>query len=173
MRKLPLAIAGIVSISLITAIWAQNNIFADPGEDQTSEQQARDDAQALEQQARDESQALEQQARDESECRTWASQQTGYDPSYASDEQTAGKGKVAKNTAIGALGGAAGGALLGEVIGSKPGIGALAGGALGGFIGNRKGQKSKAEAQAAAAARPAEYNRALSACLKGRGYSVS
>lgn len=151
MRKLPLVLAGFVGFSLTTAVLAQQDIFIYPSEGQTPEQQARD----------------------EGECRTWASQQTGYYPSYGSDEQTAGKGKVAKNTAIGAAGGAAGGAVLGEVIGDKAGIGALAGGALGGILGNRKGQKSKAEAQAAAASRPAEYNRALSACLTARGYSVS
>ncbi len=151
MRKFPLVLAGIVGVSLTAAAWAQQDIFIYPAEGQSSEQQAID----------------------EGECRSWASQQTGYDPFYASGEQDAGKGKVAKNTAIGAVGGAAGGAVLGEVIGGKPGIGALAGGALGGILGNRKGQKSKAEAQSAAPYGRDEYNRAMTACLEARGYSVS
>ena len=47
------------------------------------------------------------------------------------------------------------------------------GGALGGILGNRKGKKSKDEAQADAASYRIDYNRALTACLEARGYSVS
>lgn len=151
MRKFPLILVGFIGVSLTAAAWAQQDIFVYPAEGQSPEHQAID----------------------EGECRSWASQQTGYDPFYTSGEQDAGKGKVAKNTAIGAVGGAAGGAILGEVIGDKPGFGALAGGALGGFLGNRKGKKSKEEAQAAATYGRDEYNRAMTACLEARGYSVS
>lgn len=119
-------------------------------------------------------QNLEQQQKDEYECNNWAVQQSGYDPAYMDPAaQDAGKGKVAKNTGIGAAGGAAGGAVLGEVIGDKAGLGALAGGAVGGFLGHKKGKKSKEEAQDSAASYKDDYNRAFTACLEARGYSVS
>lgn len=119
-------------------------------------------------------QSAEQQAKDKGECSTWASSQTGYDPAiHGGDVDEAGKGKVAKNTAIGTAGGAAGGAVLGEVIGDRAGYGAAAGAALGGFLGHKKGKKSKEEAQQSAYAHEDDYNRAFATCMDGRGYSVN
>ncbi len=151
MQKIFLALAGAVALGLATAAAAQQDVYVYPADGQ----------------------APAQQALDEKECRQWATEQTGYDPYYSYAGQEDGKGKVAKNTAIGAAGGAAGGALLGEIIGSKPGIGALAGGALGGLLGNRKGKKSKQEVRNETAAHRIDYTRALTACLEARGYSVS
>jgi hypothetical protein len=120
-----------------------------------------------------EGQSPQTQQLDESECRAWATNQTGYDPYYDGDAvDEAGKGKVAKNTAIGVAGGAAGGALLGA-IGGRAGLGAAAGAGLGGLIGARKGSKSKEEAKEAALTKEQDYERALGACLEARGYSVS
>ena len=150
MRKTAFLTAGLLTISFATAGFAQD-IFIYPANGQSAEQQAADEA----------------------ECRSWATNQTGYDPYYAQSESEAGKGKVAKNTAIGAAGGAAGGAVLGEVIGDRAGLGALAGGAVGGFLGNRKGKKSKEEAKDAVAEERDAYNRAMGACLEARGYTVS
>jgi len=150
MRKSVLVAAGFVTLATSAVVWAAD-IFVYPKEGQSAEQQATDEA----------------------ECRSWATSETGFNPDYAPSEEEAGKGKVAKNTAIGAAGGAAGGAVLGEVIGDRAGLGALAGGALGGYIGHRKGKDSKEDAQEAVAAEEDAYNRALSACLEGRGYSVS
>lgn len=151
MQKNFFALTGAVILGLGTAATAQQDVYVYPANGQEPAQQAVD----------------------EKECRQWATQQTGYDPYYSHTEREDGKGKVAKNTAIGAAGGAAGGALLGEIIGSKPGIGALAGGALGGLLGNRKGKQSKQEVQNETAAYRIDYNRALTACLEARGYSVS
>jgi hypothetical protein len=151
MRKAILPLVGFVGLGLSMAVLAQEDVFVYPADGQTSEQQATD----------------------ENECRQWATQQTGYNPYYNYVEQEAGKGKVSKNTAIGAAGGAAGGAAIGQVIGGKPGLGALAGSALGALLGNRRGKESKEEAQNSAAAYREDYNRALTACLEARGYSVS
>lgn len=119
-------------------------------------------------------QSAEQQETDESQCRSWATNQTGFDPVIDSENaEDAGKGKVAKNTAIGVAGGAAGGALLGHLIGGRAGLGAAAGAGLGGLMGARKGVKSKEEARDEAEGADTDYNRALKACLEGRGYSVS
>jgi len=149
MQRTSFILASFVGLSLSTAVWAHQDVYIYPIEGQTTQHQALD----------------------ENQCRNWATQQTGYIPNYAANN--AGKGKVAKNTTIGVLGGAAGGAALGQVIGKKPGLGALAGATLGGFLGNLKGQKSKSEAQYAATSYNNDYNRALTACLEARGYSVS
>lgn len=119
-----------------------------------------------------EGQSLETQQTDEAECRSWATNQTGYDPYYAESVDEAGQGKVAKNTAIGVAGGAAGGALLGS-IGGRAGLGAAAGAGLGGLFGSQKGKSSKEEAKAEAAEAEHNYDRAMKACLEARGYSVS
>ncbi len=151
MQRTSFILASFVSLSLSTAALAHQDVFIYPIVGQN----------------------IQVQALDESQCRNWATQQTGYVPYYTASQNNAGKGKVAKNTTIGVLGGAAGGAALGQVIGKKPGLGALAGATLGGLLGNRKGQKSKSEEQYAAASLNNDYNRALTACLEARGYSVS
>ncbi len=151
MQRTSFILASFVGLSLSTAVWAHQDVFVYPIEGQTTQHQALD----------------------ESQCRNWATQQTGYIPNYAASQDNAGKGKVAKNTAIGVAGGAAGGAALGQILGKKPGLGALAGAAFGGLLGNRKGHKSKSEAQYEAASYNNDYNRALTACLEARGYSVS
>lgn len=115
----------------------------------------------------------DEQQLDQSQCNDSAVQMSGYDPAYQDyAAQDAGKNKVKKNTAIGAAGGAAGGAVLGEVIGDKAGWGALAGGAVGGYLGHKKGKKSKSEAQSYAQGHREEYNKAFTACMNARGYSV-
>ncbi len=119
-------------------------------------------------------QSQQQQLQDEQECAAWATNQTGYDPAYgAYAEAEAGKHKTKKNATIGVLGGAAGGAVLGEVIGDKAGKGAAAGAVAGGVLGGLQGQKSKNKEKQAVAAERYEYNRAVTACLEARGYSVS
>ena len=121
--KTTLIFAGIVSLGLSTAAMAQD-VFVYPKDGQSAQQQSLDLA----------------------ECRNWATGQTGYIPNnYAASQ--AGKGKIAKNTAIGAFGGAAGGAALGQVIGGKPGLGAAAGAGLGALFGSSKGRSSKRESE--------------------------
>ncbi|MGH8068195.1 MAG: glycine zipper family protein [Candidatus Entotheonellia bacterium] len=120
-------------------------------------------------------QSPEQQSRDRYDCHMWAVQQTGVDPTKApasTPPPPPPKGGVFRGAARGAAVGAVGGAIAGDA-----GTGAAVGAATGGLIGGMK-QRGQAQQQAQAnqAAQQqgamAAYNRALSACLSGRGYTV-
>ncbi len=123
-------------------------------------------------------QSQEQQQRDRYDCYNWAVQQTGYNP------QAQQFGSTAPPTSGGpsALRGAAGGAALGAVggaIGGDAGKGAAIGAATGGLLGGfrrreMEAQQSQMQQQqtAAAAQQSAGFNRAMGACLQGRGYTV-
>lgn len=137
-------------------------------------------------------QTPQQQQKDEFECHQWAVQQTGFDPSNprqaaganvppppsGSAEPEAGSG------ARGAVKGAVVGGLIGG-IGGRGGEGAAAGAVVGG-IANRRASRREAEQRqayeqqayqqqvaAANAAGPQAYQRARSACLAGRGYTIN
>lgn len=104
-------------------------------------------------------QTADQQARDTSACQIWAKQQTGFDP-LTDSAKGAGVGAL-----VGAVGGAAAGAAIGAATGN-PGTGAAIGAAAGGIGGAGVGgtynySKSKDG-----------YDRAFSACMSGRGYTV-
>lgn len=122
-------------------------------------------------------QSPEQQSRDRYDCHLWAVQQTGFDPTRAqagAPSPPPPKGGVFKGAARGAAAGAVGGAIAGDA-----GTGAAVGAATGGLIGGMK-QRGQAQQQQQAQANQAAqqqvpsaaYNRALSACLSGRGYTV-
>lgn len=141
-------------------------------------------------------QSAEQQRRDSLECRLWAIDQTGFDPtapvannpsSVAPPAQVPVQGPgVARSTARGAVVGTAAGAIAGNT-----GRGALAGAAGGAILGTaRLGDQRRAQQQVSAdwdrqqQIRDAEnqqllnyrrqtFNRAVTACMEGRGYSVS
>jgi hypothetical protein len=130
-------------------------------------------------------QTPEQLDRDRYECYVWAKQQTGFDPSAPNVPEQArvhvvGGPPPGTGTAVGAVTGA----VLGAAI-SNPwdrGFGAIAGALIGGAIGSsadaanaqrtheevvvNREQMRQIEHQAA------DYRRAMSACLEGRGYSV-
>ncbi len=130
-------------------------------------------------------QSSEQLDRDQYECYVWAKGQTGFDPSAANVPAQARVRVVSgpppgTGTAVGAVSGAVIGAAI-----SNPwqrGFGALAGALIGGAIGSSvdasnaqqqhqtvvydRAQMAEIQRQAA------DYRRALSACLEGRGYSV-
>jgi hypothetical protein len=118
-------------------------------------------------------QSSQQMAQDRFECHTWAVQQSGFDPSTGASASQPGqpqerKGKeLLRGGARGAAAGAAIGAIAGDA-GKGAAIGAAAGGLKRGF--------AQRDADKAAAAAPNEaavnYNRALTACLTGRGYTV-
>ncbi len=123
-------------------------------------------------------QSSQQQSKDRYECHTWAVQQTGFDPSRAqaapppSSPQSGGE--IVKGAARGALVGTVGGAIAGDA-----GRGAAAGAAMGGLLGGmKKMDRAKAQQQQQAqqqnynAQQQAAYDRALGACLEGRGYTV-
>jgi len=129
-------------------------------------------------------QSQAQQDKDRYECHRWAVQQTGFDPSvsYPSNPNALdpqpyrpSQPHVLKGAARGATLGVVGGA-----IGGNAGKGAAAGAAMGGMAGGFRRrderreqeatQQQQAQSQASQAA--AGYQRAMGACLDGRGYSV-
>jgi predicted lipid-binding transport protein (Tim44 family) len=135
----------------------------------------------------DKGQSQQQQDKDKYECYSWAKNQSGFDPMAPPTTRSAPPQKQAGGSiAGGAFGGAAAGAALGAVGGAIAGnagkgaaIGAGTGGLLGGLVRasehsrdeqNRK-QWEQTEANAYGQAR-SNYNRAYSACLTGRGYTV-
>jgi Glycine-zipper domain len=122
-------------------------------------------------------QSAEQQSRDRYDCHIWAVQQTGVDPTRAQASTPTPpppKGGVFRGAARGAAVGAIGGAIAGDA-GEGAAIGAATGGVIGGM--KQRGQaRSQQQAQANQAAQQQSaytaYNRELSACLSGRGYTV-
>jgi hypothetical protein len=119
-----------------------------------------------------------QQDTDRGECHVWAVNQTGYDPTRAPTSappsQEAKKGGVVRGGARGAAGGAIIGAIAGDA-GKGAAIGAAGGGLVGGMRRSDQKAQQKQERQnwqAQQNALRAEYQRAQTACLEGRGYSV-
>ncbi len=133
-------------------------------------------------------QSQEQQNRDRYECHSWAVQQTGYDPTNPMPSSGGSapppgapppEGGVMHGATRGAALGAIGGAIGGDA-GKGAAIGAATGGALGGMRRNQQRRDYEAQQQAYAQQQGAahsqlnaSYNRAMSACLTGRGYTVS
>src|SRR5229473_4510168 len=132
--------------------------------------------------AKGQSQAL--QDKDRYECHSWAVKQTGFDPSrpsttVASSDQPKpyqpSQPHVLKGAARGAALGSVGGAITGNT-----GKGAAAGAAMGGLAGGfkRRDERVQQSYQQSAGVQSAQqnqrngYNRAMAACLEGRGYSV-
>jgi hypothetical protein len=141
-------------------------------------------------------QSQQQQDRDRYECHSWAVAQTGFDPSRASaapapppppppPPQEAPQGGLLRGGARGAAVGAVGGAIGGDA-GKGAAIGAATGAMIGGIrrreqMQRQAQQQSSYQQQAAAqanqgsanAAQRDKYNRAMTACLQGRGYTVN
>lgn len=120
-------------------------------------------------------QSNEQLSKDRYECHTWAVQQSGFDPSYAQPnqpaQQTQPRGEILRGGARGAAAGAAIGAIAGDA-GKGAAIGATAGGLKRGF--ERRDQKQAAQSQAPMPPPGQDnYDRAIKACLTGRGYSAN
>ena len=118
--------------------------------------------------------------KDKSECRSWAIKQTGIDPSAPppaapAQQESSPKGGRVKGGARGAAGGAIVGAITGDA-GKGAAIGAAAGGMRGGMEQRKEKKEAQADAQKAQAQagqqRTDTFNRAYSACLEGRGYTV-
>ncbi|HYC13432.1 MAG TPA: glycine zipper family protein [Stellaceae bacterium] len=123
-------------------------------------------------------QSSDQQNRDQFECHNWAVGQTGFDPSNP-PPQGGSAPPPTSSAARGAVGGAAVGA-VGGAIGGNAGKGAAIGAASGAIVGgvrrrNQERQQQAAQSQQAAAnsASRDNYNRALSACMQGRGYTAN
>jgi len=125
----------------------------------------------------------EQQQQDERQCNSSAIEMTGFNPSAPQSVPPPSQGAPAGSGARGAVRGAAGGAAMGAAMGAIAGdagkgaaMGAAGGGMVGGVRGRRQGQQQQAAQQQATQqqqqARLQEYQRAFSACMDARGYSV-
>ncbi|MDX1814948.1 MAG: glycine zipper domain-containing protein [Thermodesulfobacteriota bacterium] len=129
-------------------------------------------------------QSAKQQEKDKYECYSWAKGQSGFDPmatpkaTAPPPEQEAPQGGVVRGGARGALGGLAIGAIAGDA-GKGAAIGAASGALIGGL--RRREQVAREEQRQEQWANQqmanyqqgrANYNRAFSACLEGRGYTV-
>ncbi len=123
-------------------------------------------------------QSLGQQGQDENDCRIWAQQQTGFNPSQG-PAYVGGSSGPTGQVVRGAAGGAALGA-IGGAIGGDAGKGAAIGAGVGAAAGLlRRGRQRRAEEQAQQQAinqynqQVANYNGAFAACMQGRGYAVN
>ena len=119
-------------------------------------------------------QTAQQQSKDTGECKTWAKQSTGIDPAAPPPAPVAAAGP-----AVGGgerVRGAARGAVVGEAINGNAGGGAAAGAVVGGSRArrNQAAQVDSANQQnnAAHAEKMSTFNRAVGACMEGRGYTV-
>jgi hypothetical protein len=129
-------------------------------------------------------QSNEQMQKDKFECFSWAKDQTGFDPTAPPQVSTAApeSRSVTRGTARGGLKGAALGAGVGAIAGGAgtgATLGALKGGTFGGLRSrsqNDRNRQAQAQAEQQQLAQIAQgrdsYNRAYSACLEGRGYTV-
>ncbi|MFL9904519.1 YMGG-like glycine zipper-containing protein [Paraburkholderia fungorum] len=124
-------------------------------------------------------QSASRQQSDTAECQLWAKQTTGVDPVALAQQ---GAAPAAPPPLGGRLRGAAGGAALGAAVGAIAGdagkgaaIGAVTGTAAGGMRQRRAQQNAAAQTEAnqqQTSQALTAYNRAVSACMTGRGYTV-
>ena len=133
-------------------------------------------------------QLADQQDRDRYECHQWAIQQSGYDPARPRTVATTRRVTVEReptagaNTAAGLLAGAAIGSALADRGHGPEGavLGAIAGAVIGASADAAQEQSARVverEYRAApytpnAERQAANFRRAMSACLEGRGYQV-
>jgi hypothetical protein len=129
-------------------------------------------------------QSAEQQEQDKFQCYSFAKGQTGFDPMAPPTTSTAPPAAEAQQGGVGrgAVRGALGGAAIGHIAGdTKQGlkIGAASGALLGGMRRSDQKQREKQNRQQWEQQEVANYtqnrnnyNRAYTACLEGRGYSV-
>ena len=125
-------------------------------------------------------QSNEQMEKDKFECYGWAKGQTGFDPMALPTTSTPAPSQEQKSG--GAVRGALGGAALGAILGDSSSAakrGAAAGGLIGGVRQanqNTQTQQRTEQWKQQEASRYAnnrnDYNRAYSACLEGKGYTV-
>ena len=132
-------------------------------------------------------QSKDQMEKDKYECYTWAKGQTGFDPmktpTASSPPPSQEKKSVGGAAVVGGALGAVGGAIIGGATGGSAwtgaAIGALTGGAIGGIRSssqNKQADQKQKQWEQEQANRYMQqrnaYNRAYSACLEGKGYTV-
>lgn len=125
-------------------------------------------------------QSAEQLDKDKYECYSWAKNDTGFDP-MAVPKATSAAPSAQKKSG-GAITGGLGGAVLGAIVGDSSKAakrGALAGGLIGGVRQSshnsdtaRQRQEWEQKETSNYVNNRNNYNRAYSACLEGRGYTV-
>lgn len=125
-------------------------------------------------------QSNEVMEQDKFSCYGWAKGQTGFDPMRAPTTTTPSPSQAKKSGGIvrGGLGGAALGAIIGDS--SKSAKRGMAAGALIGGVRQRSSNNTNEQKTAEWEQREAsnyannrnQYNRAYSACLEGKGYTV-
>jgi hypothetical protein len=131
-------------------------------------------------------QSAEQQDRDRYDCYVWAVDETGFDPARRiAPRDTRATVVPARSPGETVAATAAAGAVIGAIAadrgetGKGAVVGAIAGTVLGSAIASSEAEQASA-VQARSSPRgygryereAAEYRRAMSACLEGRGYSV-
>jgi hypothetical protein len=124
-------------------------------------------------------QSQSQQSNDRSQCQQWAKENTGVDPVMLAQQanqpppQQAAGGRV-RGGAGGAAAGAAMGAIAGDA-GKGAAMGAVGGAMIGGAK-QRQANRANANQQQAnsqqASQQMATFNKAVGACMSGRGYTV-
>ena len=130
-----------------------------------------------------------QQSIDEQYCYGWAVQQAKFNPILGGTPSTDSAAIAAANASVqatqgAAVGGAAKGAVVGVAIGAiagNAGEGAAIGAVAGGLMGFRARREAAAQASQQAAQQATQdsilvmnnFKGAMSACLTGKGYSVS
>src|SRR5215470_9034350 len=122
----------------------------------------------------------EQMARDKEECHDWAVKQTGVDPEKLASEAATPPPKGESSSGAGSgLGGAGLGAARGAMSGDAAG-GAIRGVGIGRLVRAARARREMEEQHQASLPQDYQqrrtqlqsYDRAFSACLTGRGYSV-
>ena len=125
-------------------------------------------------------QSNEQLEKDKFSCYGWAKQQSGFDPMKTPTTSTAPPSQEKKSGGVarGALGGAALGAIIGDSSRSARNAGA-AGALIGGVRQSSANKKTQANTEQWKqqesnnyANNRDQYNRAYTACLEGKGYTV-
>jgi hypothetical protein len=134
-------------------------------------------------------QSNEQMEKDKFACYNWAKGQTGFDPmqmpTASSPPPSQDKRSVGGSALAGGVIGGAGGAVIGGIAGGSSGarrgaaIGGLSGGAIGGMRSSRQNRQADQQRQQWEQQQANQYmqqrnayNRAYSACLEGKGYTV-
>ena len=122
-------------------------------------------------------QSYQQMDSDKYQCYGWAKNNSGFDPMQASAPaapQQSQQGGLLRGGARGAALGAAIGAIAGDA-GKGAAIGAASGGMLGGMrrrSSQRQQDQMNQQVQQSYNTARNNYDRAYSACLEGRGYTV-
>ena len=124
-------------------------------------------------------QSQDQQDLDEVQCYRWAKEESGFDP--MSTPQASAPAPTGQTRSGTMLKGGLGGAVVGGLLGGKKGAGygAAAGGLIGGVHQHQHNKQVEADRAswerretANYAANRDNYNRAFSACMESRGYTV-